>query len=162
MHNSIFCLDVVVLLLHACISLKFQSAGFEKSDTITKAVDALKSDRRRQGSESERASRGSAGFGVVSSRASKAKISGGLQPRAWPCLFKLPAFTELLIGQAGLSPDELSGRSQNIHGRLCESSSTWLGRQEKQQGRSGGRKEWQGGRQKNPRPCVSKAQLIHC
>lgn len=62
MHNSIFCLDVVVLLLHACISLKFQSAGFEKSDTITKAVDALKSDRRRQGSERERASESRVGW----------------------------------------------------------------------------------------------------
>lgn len=34
----------LLLLLHACISLKFQSAGSEKSDTITKAVQALKSD----------------------------------------------------------------------------------------------------------------------
>lgn len=41
--------------------------------------------------------------------------------------------------------------------------STWLGREENSvEGEEGGRKEWQGGRQKKPRPCVSKAQLIHC
>lgn len=39
--------------LHACISLKFQLAGFGKSDTITKAVDTLRSDRGRQGSASD-------------------------------------------------------------------------------------------------------------
>lgn len=32
------------IFLHACISLKFQSAGSEKSDAIAEAVDALKSD----------------------------------------------------------------------------------------------------------------------
>lgn len=66
----------------------------------------------------------------------------GFGPRAWPCLFKLGAFAELPIGQAGLGPDELSGRSQGVHGRLCESSSTWLGREEnsvegEEEGRSG-------------------------
>lgn len=62
----------------------------------------------------------------------------GFSLRAWPSLH----FVELLIRQAGLGRDELSGRSQGIHGRRCESSSTWLGREEhsverEKEGRSG-------------------------
>lgn len=51
----------------------------------------------------------------------------------------------------GPASDELPGRSRGNHCRLCERSSTWLGREEIcVEGEEEGRKEWRGGRQKNP------------
>lgn len=93
----------------------------------------------------QRAMEPSGGSAGELQRASKAKTSGGLQPRAWPCLFKLQRVRgeSCRSDEAGLGPDELSGRSQGIHGRRQHVARK--GR--KQRGRRGRRKEGVAGRQ---------------
>lgn len=101
--------------LRAHISLKFQSAASEKSEAITEAADASKSNWRSR--------RGAVPSGV----GGQPGLEGGkLRPRR----FKRPA-TE------GRGPAQPSGRSRGVRGRLCESSGTW---QRRKGGRSGRQK----------------------
>lgn len=103
-------------------------------------------------------SQGSARLGAVSWRAGEAEISGELWPRARSCLFKLAAFAKLPIGQAGLG--QMSCQAEvgaSMGGCVRAAARGWEGGK-----KSMAKKEWWGSRQKNPRPCVSKAQLIHC
>lgn len=74
-------------------------------------------------------SQGSARLGAVSWRAGEAE--GAVLPLQTRRVREAADWT----GRA--RPDELSGRSRGIHGRLCESSSTWLGRRKKKYGEEG-------------------------
>lgn len=135
--NRTYSVVMLLLFLHAYISLKFQLAGLGKSDTITKTVDAPRSDRGRQWSESDGAE---SRVGQVRS----GELESGRSRDQWRALAAgavLPLQTRRIREAAdwtgGARPDELSGRSQGIHGRLCESSSTWLGRRKKKYGKEG-------------------------
>lgn len=105
---------------------------------------------RRDQTEEDKAelSRGSAGLGVLSWR-ERAKLRSveGFSPGRGPASSNTLRSRSCRSDRRGSASDELSGRN---HGRLCESSCTWLGREENSEEGEEGRKEWQGCRQKNP------------
>lgn len=105
--------------------------------------------------------RGSAGLGVLSWR-ERAKLRSveGFSPGRGPASSNTLRSRSCRSDRRGSASDELSGRSTG--GCVRAAARGWEGRKtarkEKREGRSGR----DAGKKKKPRPCVSKAQLIHC